>query len=113
MFSINNPAEQIPIFNQTKEADNEPIVNVEQGWLAFFENASLNRKQLWTAVITGAVSAVAVAIVSNIAASTAPGPNQEAVISRLKSTGWAMSLVAGAASLGTTFASGSSDGKAD
>lgn len=103
MFSINNPAEQIPIFNQTKEADNEPIVNVEQGWLAFFENASLNRKQLWTAVITGAVSAVAVAIVSNIAASTTPGPNQEAVISRLKSTGWAMSLVAGAASLGTTL----------
>ena len=103
MFSINNPAEQIPIFNQTKETDNEPIVNVEQGWLAFFENASLHRKQLWTAVITGAVSAIAVALVSNIAASTAPGPNQEAVISRLKTTGWAMSLVAGAASFGTTL----------
>lgn len=104
MFSINNPAEQIPIFNQTKESDNEPIVHVEQGWLAFFENASLNRKQVWTAVLTGTVSAVAVAIVTNIAASTTPaGPNQEAVISRLKSTGWAMSLVAGAASLGTTL----------
>jgi twitching motility protein PilJ len=103
MFSISSPSEQIPIFNQTKEADSEPVVGVEQGWLAFFENASLKRKQLWTAVIAGAVSAVAVALVSNIAATTTPEPNRDVVISRLKNTGWAMSLVAGAASFGTTL----------
>jgi twitching motility protein PilJ len=103
MFSINSPAEQIPIFNQTKESDSEPIVNVEQGMFAFFENASLNRKQWITAAAAGVVSAVAVALVSFVSASTAPQENREAVISQLRNTGWAMSLVAGAASFGTTL----------
>jgi twitching motility protein PilJ len=45
MFSITSASEQIPVFNQTKEIENEPIVSVEQGILAFFENASLQKKQ--------------------------------------------------------------------
>ncbi len=102
MFSINN-SEPIPIFNQTKETDSEPVVNVEQGPLAFFENVPLNRKQWITAAAAGVVSAVAVAAVSFISASTAPEQNREAVISQLRNTGWAMSLVAGAASFGTTL----------
>ncbi|MEW6494279.1 MAG: methyl-accepting chemotaxis protein [Cyanobacteriota bacterium] len=103
MFSISNSSEPIPIFNQAKETDNEPVVNVEQGPLAFFENVPLNRKQWITAASAGVVSAVAVAIVSFISASTTPAQNREAVVSRLRNTGWAMSLVAGVASFGTTL----------
>lgn len=103
MFSISNSSEPIPIFNQAKETDSEPIVSVEQGPLAFFENAPLNRKQWITAAAAGVVSAVAVALVSFVSANTAPAQNREAVISQLRNTGWAMSLVAGAASFGTTL----------
>jgi twitching motility protein PilJ len=103
MFSINSSSEQIPIFNQTKETDSEPVVNVEQGPLAFYENSPLKRKQLITAAAAGVVSAVAVAVVSFISANMTPQQNRDAIISQLRNTGWAMSLVAGAASFGTTL----------
>jgi twitching motility protein PilJ len=104
-FSISGSgsSDQIPIFNQTKDIDSEPVVNVEQGPLAFFENAPLLRKQWITAAATGVVSAIAVAIVSFLAASTTAEENREIVIPKLRNTGWAMSLVAGVASFGTTL----------
>ncbi|HEY9671022.1 MAG TPA: methyl-accepting chemotaxis protein [Waterburya sp.] len=103
VFSISGSSDQIPIFSQAKEIDSEPIVSVEQGPLAFFENASLDRKQWMTAATAGVVSAVAVAAVSFLAASTTPSQNRDAVIAQLRNTGWAMSLVAGVASFGTTL----------
>ncbi len=106
VFSISSPAESIPIFNQTKDSDNEPIVTVEQGWLAPFENATLDKKQWITAAAAGVVSAVVVAGVSFVAAYTAPQDNRDSVVSQLRSTGWAMTLAAGLASFGTTLVLG-------
>lgn len=106
VFSISSPAEPLPIFNQTKESENEPIVTVEQGWLAPFENATLDKKQWITAAAAGVVSAVVVAAVSFLSAYTAPQQNRDTVISQLRSTGWMMTLAAGLASFGTTLALG-------
>ena len=105
MFSISNSSEQIPIFNQTKETENDPIVTVEQGWLAWFENAPLSRKQWLTAAATGVVSAVAVGVVSFASASLASRDNPT-LISPLRQTGVFMTLAAGIASFGTTLALG-------
>ena len=102
MFNLSGTSEQIPIFNQTKEADYEIVPSVEQGWVAFFENASLKQKNLMTAVATGVVSSVIVAVVSfgssNLAAKDKPG-----VVTHLRSTSALMTLVAGLASFGTTL----------
>lgn len=106
VFSINSPADSIPIFNQTKDSDNEPVVTVEQGWLAPFENATLDKKQWITAAAAGVVSAIVVAAVSFISAYTAPQQNRDTVVSQLRSTGWAMTLAAGLASFGTTLVLG-------
>ncbi len=105
MFSISSPSDQIPIFNQTKETDNEPVVSVDQGWLAPFENASLDQKQWITAIATGVVSAVVVAVVSFFAATTA-SEDKPTVISHLRKTSGFMTLAAGLASFGTTLALG-------
>lgn len=102
MFSLSGSSEQIPIFNQTKETDYEIVPSVEQGWVAFFENAPLKQKNLMTAVATGVVSSVMVAVVSfasaNLAAKDKPG-----VVTHLRSTSGLMTLVAGFASFGTTL----------
>ncbi|HEY9634202.1 MAG TPA: methyl-accepting chemotaxis protein [Coleofasciculaceae cyanobacterium] len=105
MFSINSHSDQIPIFNQTKETENEPVVTVEQGWLAPFENAPLIQKQWISAIATGVVSAVAVALVSFVSASTV-SQDKPSVISQLRQTGGFMALAAGLAGFGTTLALG-------
>ncbi|HEY9668981.1 MAG TPA: methyl-accepting chemotaxis protein [Coleofasciculaceae cyanobacterium] len=106
MFSISNSSEQIPIFNQTKDTDNEPIVNVEQGPLAFFENAPLKRKQWMTAFAAGLASAVVVAIISYFAQSMAPKNQSEDVVPHLQKTGMLATAGAFLASFGTTWALG-------
>jgi twitching motility protein PilJ len=69
IFSIAGSSEQVPSFAALSDsAALEPTVSQEQGWLAFFENAPLATKQVWTALITGAVSAIAGAAVSYTAA---------------------------------------------
>ena len=102
MFSLSGTSEQIPIFNQTKETDYEIVPSVEQGWLAFFENASLEQKNLMTAAATGVVASVIVAVVSfvsaNLAAKDKPG-----VVTHLRNTSGFMTIVAGLASFGTTL----------
>jgi twitching motility protein PilJ len=105
VFGISGSSDQIPIFNQTKETDNEPVVTVEQGWLAWFENAPLARKQWISALVAGGVSAVAVAVVSTVSASIA-SKDQPTVIPHLRQTGIFMAVAAGVASFGTTLALG-------
>ncbi|WP_017718664.1 methyl-accepting chemotaxis protein [Kamptonema formosum] len=68
IFSIAGSSEQVPSFAQADSGALEPTVTQEQGWLAFYENAPLATKQVWTALITGAVSAIAAAAVSYTAA---------------------------------------------
>lgn len=103
VFSLGATTEAIPVFNPTtKEADGEPIVNVEQGPLAFFENASLQQKQQYTAIASGVVVAVMVALMSFIAQSTAAKDKPE-VVGHLQRTSIFTTLVAGVASFGTTM----------
>ncbi|NER78620.1 MAG: HAMP domain-containing protein [Leptolyngbya sp. SIO1D8] len=71
IFSISGTADQLPAFAQIDEEETEPA-QVEQGWLAPLENASLDTKQLMIAGATGVMSAISVAIVSFAASSMMP-----------------------------------------
>ncbi|HEY9726888.1 MAG TPA: methyl-accepting chemotaxis protein [Chroococcales cyanobacterium] len=104
MFSISPSTEQVPIFNQTRDTDNVPVVGVEQGWIAPFENAPLKGKQLITALVAGAVSAVVVAGLSFVAQFRAPQDQSKSVHDYLQWTGLGMAVAAGLASFGTTYA---------
>jgi twitching motility protein PilJ len=104
MFNFGTTAEQIPVFNQTKDTEHEVIPSAEQGLLAPFENASLQQKQWMTAGAAGIVSAVVVALASFVSASMAG--NSKPVVSHLRNTGWAMTAVAGLASFGTALSLG-------
>jgi twitching motility protein PilJ len=105
VFSISSTSDQVPTFTQNDQQTLEPTPSVEQGALAFLENAPIERKQFYTAITAGIFSAVAVAVVNLISTSTLPGTSasatpqekelSSAVISRLQSTGWAMALVGG------------------
>ena len=105
VFSLSSTADQIPAFSQGKDSETEAIVSVEQGPLAPFENASLKQKHWITAVATGVVSAVVVALVSFFSASTAP-EDRPAVVAHLRKTGGFMTLAAGLAGFGTSLALG-------
>ena len=78
----------------------EPAAEVKQGLLSWFEHASLSKKQLITAAITGTISVIAV-VGSTLASKT----NQEGVLSHLKNN-ILTTLAAGAASFGTTLVLG-------
>jgi twitching motility protein PilJ len=103
IFSIAGTTDALPTFTQTDSDDAEPTVTTEQGWLAPFENAPLSTKRWIMAGTAGIVSAVAVALVSFVAATNAPQETREETIPYLRTTGWAMTLAAGAASFGTVF----------
>ena len=104
IFSITgNAAEQVPAFIQTDSNVAEPSVTVEQGPLSFFENSPLAKKPVILAGVVGITSAVAVAITSFVAGNLAPKDTQEVVISRLRNTGFVMTLVAGVVGAGSSF----------
>ncbi|NET56913.1 MAG: HAMP domain-containing protein [Symploca sp. SIO2E6] len=104
MFNFGTTAEQIPIFNQTKDSEHEVVPTGEQGFLAPFENAPLQQKQLMTAGAAGIVSAVVVALASFVSASIAG--DSKPVVAHLRNTGWAMTAAAGLGSFGTALALG-------
>ncbi|MHC5827660.1 MAG: methyl-accepting chemotaxis protein, partial [Nostoc sp.] len=91
LFTMTGSHESVPVFSQTDVSKLEPNVNVEQGWLAPLENASIERKQWLIAGSVGIVSALVVATVSFIATTFSPPQQRESV----RNTGWAMSLAAG------------------
>lgn len=94
---------QLPTFgkNQTEAVDKN--VMLEQGGLAFWENASLSTKQLYTAFGTGLISLISVALVSHVVSYRALQDRTTEVISGLRSTGWIMTLVAGVSSCLTAY----------
>ena len=96
IFSIAGTSEPVPTFAQPDQSV-EPTVTHEQGWLAFFENAPLPTKQLWTSLTGAAVAMIATAAVSYSSAMLYPMP-------QLKNA--AMSLAAGIASGLTTLGIG-------
>lgn len=91
LFSITGSQESVPVFTQTDVAKVEPQVNVEQGWLAPLENATLDAKPWLAGGVVGVFSALVVASVSFAATSFSPPEQRETV----RNTGWAMSLAAG------------------
>ncbi|NET32437.1 MAG: HAMP domain-containing protein [Cyanothece sp. SIO1E1] len=102
IFSIAGTTDQLPTFTQTDNQQIEPTVNVEQGWLAPFENAPLATKTLMTAVAAGIISGVAVAGVHFVTANRAA----EAELRSSQRTGLVMTAVAGLASFATVLGLG-------
>ena len=95
---------QLPTFVNEDTIDS--TVTVEQGGLAFWENAPLATKQLYTAIGTGLVSLVGVALVSYTVSLRASQENQPEIVARLHRTGSIMTLVAGASSFLTAWGLG-------
>ena len=98
LFSITGSSEAVPAFTQTNNSQIEAIVSVDQGWLAFFENAPLETKKWITSGTVGIVSALVVAVVSFTATSVSPTQQREGLLK----TGWAMALFSGLAGFATT-----------
>jgi twitching motility protein PilJ len=65
VFSISGTSDQMPTFAQMDAQAAEPAVAVEQGTLAFLQNASLPAKQLMVASTAGLASLIATAAVSS------------------------------------------------
>ncbi|HEY9752178.1 MAG TPA: methyl-accepting chemotaxis protein, partial [Coleofasciculaceae cyanobacterium] len=63
MFSISSPSEQVPSFTHLDSATVEPTVAVEQGWLAFLQNAPIATKHLYIAGVAGLASLLTAALV--------------------------------------------------
>ncbi len=91
------------MFTQPENAPVEAVANTEPGFLGFLENASLVKKFLWIALISGGVSAIAAASVSFAFSSQRSWPQQ------LKDP--MMALAAGGASILTCFGVGSASAK--
>ncbi|MBW3584647.1 MAG: HAMP domain-containing protein [Cyanobacteria bacterium 0813] len=107
IFSINGPADSsVPSFAPTETEALDTSVTVEQGGLAFLENAPLFTKQLYTAIGAGLVSLVAVAFVTNIASYQALRQEKPEAIAYLRQTGWVMTAAAGFTSFLTSWGIG-------
>jgi twitching motility protein PilJ len=97
---------QMPTFGKVSEDTIDSTVTVEQGGLAFWENAPLATKQLYTAVGTGLVSLIGVALVSYTVSLHASQDNQPEIVGQLYKTGSIMTVVAGASSFLTAWGLG-------
>ncbi len=97
---------QLPTFGKVSEDTIDSTVMVEQGGLAFWENAPLATKQLYTALGTGLVSLIGVALVSYTVSLRASQENRPEVVAQLHRTGSIMTLVAGASSFLTAWGLG-------
>ncbi|MEG3840564.1 methyl-accepting chemotaxis protein [Microcoleus sp. herbarium14] len=107
IFSISGPADaSVPTFAATETEAVDTSVTVEQGGLAFLENAPLFTKQLYTAIGAGLVSLVAVAFVTNIASYQALRQDKPEAVVYLRQTGWVMTAAAGFTSFITSWGIG-------
>jgi len=97
LFTITGSQEVVPNFTQTNVSKIEPNVTVEQGLFAFYENASMDKKQWFIAGTVGLASAVVVALVNAISTSIAPAGQRES----MKNSGTVMVLAAGIAGAAT------------
>ncbi|MBY5282839.1 methyl-accepting chemotaxis protein [Anabaena sp. PCC 7938] len=93
LFSITGAQEAVPVFTESDASKLEPSVSVEQGLFAFFENASLETKQLWIAGTVGFTSAMVAAVINFGAMQISPAEHRVSV----RNTGWAMAVAAGIA----------------
>ena len=103
LFSNNGPPSADLAF-ETNPQGSDPVVEQEQGTLAFLENASLAKKQQLVSGAVGVASAVVVAI-SSFVGSTVLSENKPGFVNNLVRSS-AIGLVGGAASAGVTWALG-------
>ncbi|MDY6939749.1 MAG: methyl-accepting chemotaxis protein [Cyanobacteriota bacterium] len=109
LFSIAGSSEQVPTFTQVDSSTEAASPNVEQGMLAFYENSSLNSKQWIMALVTGVVSAAAVAGISHIGVRQLAGKDgidiaqKRSLVTQVQLAGLAMSLTAGIAGGASTW----------
>ncbi|MFB2895437.1 methyl-accepting chemotaxis protein [Aerosakkonemataceae cyanobacterium BLCC-F50] len=102
-YDDNFPTTEPPIFvPPSASGSTEPTVTVDQGLLAFFENAPLARKRTYSAITVGIVSAISVAAVSLGSQLAFRPPNKES-LTQMQFTGLAMAGIAGIVSFGTTM----------
>ncbi|MEK0186967.1 MAG: methyl-accepting chemotaxis protein, partial [Oscillatoriales cyanobacterium] len=107
IFSMSGPADSAAqTFTVTETEPLDAGVTVEQGGLAFLENAPLATKHFYTAVGAGLVSLVAVAFVTNIASYQALRQDKPEAIVYLRQTGWVMTAAAGVTSFLTSWGIG-------
>lgn len=93
-------------FTKVKTEAIDTSVTVEQGGLAFWENANLRSKHLYTAMIAGCTSLITVALVSYSVSFKSLNNKQPETIVALRQTSWLMSLSAGVASFLTVWGLG-------
>ncbi len=105
-FMLPGATDQVPSFTQGDSRHIEPAVTVEQGWLAFLENAPLRRKRMIAAGVVGISSAIAVAAISFTSQNVFFKTTNKEVLGQLQWTGLAMAGVAGVASGAATLAIG-------
>ena len=109
LFSIAGSSEQVPTFTQVDSSTEAASPTVEQGMLAFYENSSLNAKQWIMALVTGVVSASAVAGISHIGVRQLAGETRlgaevrRGLVPQVQLAGLAMSLTAGLAGGASTW----------
>ncbi|MGC9527899.1 MAG: methyl-accepting chemotaxis protein [Limnospira sp.] len=95
--------ETITTFTTPSEDHVDTSLSVEPGSFAFLENKPLKTKSVYTALGTGLVTLIAVAVATNVATQIAARNDRAVVVNYLRTTGWIMTAVAGAASFGTTW----------
>ena len=98
----------IPTFTSTINTDIEPSVTVEQGWLGFFENAELKKKQWLMGITAGLASTIIGSMIGFGIAEFTPylSKNKEAQIA-FRNTSWVVSVIGGLAAFGSTVFLGS------
>lgn len=96
IFSISGAADALPVFAQGDDHELEEV-GIEQGWLAFLENAPLDTKEIMVAAAAGVVSALAVGVVNFAASSINPDKEYP---TGLHAT---MAIVAGLTGFGATL----------
>jgi len=109
MFGISSSSVEPGAVFTSFSIDDEPVdttVTIEQGGFAFWENAPLMTKQLYTAVGTGLAALVSVAIVVNVTGNQSFQQNKPELIGEMRRTGWIMTFAAGATSFLTSWGLG-------
>ncbi|HIK30172.1 MAG TPA: HAMP domain-containing protein [Oscillatoriales cyanobacterium M59_W2019_021] len=110
LFSLAGASEPIPAFAPAEAASPETVTpTVEQGMLAFYENAPLHTKQWISALVTGVLASVAVASIGyvgvrQLAYTSRFEPDvRRSLVPRAQLAGLAMSLSAGLAGGAATW----------
>jgi len=107
IFGISGTSESLPTFSPNDARDIDPEVNVEQGWLAPLENASLTNKKWIVAGATGVISALSVATVSFLSSNFFVSEQEKpTVVPYATRTGLLMAAAAGICGAGTAAALG-------